>query len=163
MAVDFATKQRERAGAGWALRNVKLRMSRKLIFVSGLLVCFRCHLRNLAIIYDIPEKPAGALIEYVSTYANQTPLEILADALMDYNISEETVCDLLDSYDAFLECLNNVGHREILKNLSLEASKDDKVFQQMRKIGHRFQRGLDKLFFVENEELRNLIQKYGIF
>src|SRR5215813_2951501 len=40
MAVDFASKQRDRAGAGWGLRNAKLRMSRKLIFASGMLVCF---------------------------------------------------------------------------------------------------------------------------
>ena len=44
MAVDFASKQRDRAGEGWGLRNAKLRMSRKLIFVSGLLVCFGCNL-----------------------------------------------------------------------------------------------------------------------
>jgi hypothetical protein len=44
MAVDFASKQRDRAGAGWGLRNAKLRMSRKLIFASGLLVCFSANL-----------------------------------------------------------------------------------------------------------------------
>ncbi len=44
MAVDFASKQRDRAGKGWGLRNAKLRMSRKLIFASGLLVCFSSHL-----------------------------------------------------------------------------------------------------------------------
>jgi len=50
-----------------------------------------------------------------------------------------------------------------LKKLSFEAAKDDKVFQQMRDIGHRSQAGLDRFFFDENEELRQLIQKYGIF
>jgi hypothetical protein len=44
MAVDFASKQRDRAGDGWGLRNTKLKMSRKLIFASGLLVCFGCNL-----------------------------------------------------------------------------------------------------------------------
>ena len=44
MAVDFASKQRDRAGEGWGLRNAKLRMSRKLIFASGLLVCFSANL-----------------------------------------------------------------------------------------------------------------------
>ncbi|MBZ5532256.1 MAG: nucleotidyltransferase domain-containing protein [Acidobacteriia bacterium] len=163
IAVDFASKQRERAGAGWGLRNVKLRMSRKLIFSSGLLVCFSCQSKPSPAVRDVPEKCADVLIEHVSSYMNKTPLEILADALLRYSISDKTVCNLLDSYDIFLECLNDVNRRGALKKLSFEASKDDKVFQQMRDVGHTFQAGLDKFFFHENEELCQLIQKYGVF
>jgi|SRR5882724_730471 len=163
IAVDFASKQRERPGAGWGLRNVKLRMSRKLIFTSGLLVCFGCQSKYRPVIQDDPKQSADVLIEHVSAYMNKTPLEILAEALVRYSISEAIICDLLESYDVFLECLNDVKSRDHLKNLSFEASKNDKVFQQMREIGHRFQAGLDRFFFQENEELSQLIQKYGVF
>ena len=44
ITVDFVDKQRGQAGHGWGLRNAKLRMSRKLIFATGMLSCFSCEL-----------------------------------------------------------------------------------------------------------------------
>jgi predicted nucleotidyltransferase len=41
IAVDFMEKQRGQAGGGWGLRSAKLRMSRKLIFASGLVELFQ--------------------------------------------------------------------------------------------------------------------------
>lgn len=162
MAVDFAGKQRERGGEGWALRNVKLRMSRKMIFATGLLMCLSCN-TELDPGSNESERRAGILIRHVSDFVNRTPLEILAWSLNRYSVPQETVFDLLDSYDVFLECLNDAQRRAHLDNLSYEDAINDKVFQQMRKVGQRFQNGLDRLFFEDNKDLTQLIRKYGVF
>jgi len=163
MAVDFASKQRERPSGGWALRNIKLRMSRKLIFVAGLLTCFSCYLKGLPILQNDPEKSTGVLIEHLNGYVNKAPLQILADALLVYDVRRETVLALFNSYDAFLECLDNDDQRGHLEKLSFENSNSDTVFQHMGEIGHQFQQGLDNIFFRDSEDLQQLIQKYGIF
>jgi len=161
MAVDFAGKQRERGGEGWALRNIKLRMSRKLIFTTGLLMCLSCQTELQP--SSESETSPDMLIRYVSRFVTLPPLEILGWGLIWYQISDQTVMDLLDSYDLFLECLNDLKSRSHLENLSYEDSIGDTVFQQMRKVGQRFQHGLDHLFFEDHKDLTQLIRKYGVF
>src|SRR5581483_4804857 len=83
VAVDFAYKQRQREDKGWALRVTKLRMSRKLTYVSGLLTCFSCHFELFKGSKDTFDESSRALaiVEYLFNYSQKTPLEILAHVL----------------------------------------------------------------------------------
>jgi predicted nucleotidyltransferase len=164
MAVDFANKQRDRAGKGWGLRNAKLRMSRKLIFASGLLVCFSANLdpalqaqistdRN-----DIKIK----LTSHIRSLLKLTPLEILAISMQNYGVSEVVGTELFGAYGEFLTVLNDQSSREALDKLRSEESRTDPLFQKVRKISEGFERALDHIFF-ENKYIAPLTRKYGVF
>ena len=116
MAVDFAGKQRERAGEGWGLRNIKLRLSRKLIFAAGLLVCYYVTL-------DRPEGASAALniAELVGQMRRSmqfTPLNILADAWLKFGEDKLAMAaPMFESYDSFISALNNPDERGSLEEL----------------------------------------------
>ena len=166
MAVDFASKQRERNGEGWGLRNIKLRMSRKLIFVSGLLTCFSClhdptpALRELSVGTDQPIDP---LVNHLKRYVNSTPLEILAHSVFVYAVPDGTSKKLFDSYDLFLDKLNDSEVRKHLRELKSERAEASSVFQTMRDLSHEFQDALTELFFRRIKSLSTLIETYGVF
>lgn len=163
VAVDFVYKQRERS-SGWALRNAKLRMSRKLIFVSGLITCFGFALFGKDRTWtDGDGISIPALVRFLRDRIRVTPLESLAEVLLRPAISADTARLLFDSYDAFLALLSSEEKRSRLKNLSLDELGTDATFGEVRKLGRAFQEGLDRLFFKEDDELRELIQRYGVF
>ena len=163
MAVDFANKQRERAGEGWGLRNAKLRFSRKLIFASGLLLCYRCAL-------DPPgEGPdeAGAvdakvILERLKEYVRFTPLENVADAVMKFDSDLEFAKKFFDCYDQFLQILNDPAKREELEHLRPGDAAKSELFQEMRQLSHGFQDALDGLFLGE-DKIGALTRKFGVF
>ncbi len=165
MAVDFASKQRDRGGKEWALRNAKLRMSRKMIFASGLLVCFACNLDdNLQSKISTQSSDINLkhLANHIWEYVNLAPLDILASMVEKVAVEAEVARSLFSAYDKFLALMADKDARSALKNMSPRDSRKDPVFGQVREISKQFETGLNNLFF-KNERLKPLTEKYGVF
>lgn len=165
VTVDFLEKQRGQAGRGWGLRNAKLRMSRKLIFATGMLACFSCELLcSPQARKEIIDRHSTVMMEeHLRNFFKMTPLEIFATFLRELDIRPKTVRRLYSSYNAFLALLNDSKKRNHLKNLRPDDIPGDKVFQEVRTYGHEFQEGLTSLFFRDNKKLKDLTVFYGVF
>jgi predicted nucleotidyltransferase len=165
MAVDFASKQRDRAGKGWGLRNAKLRMSRKLIFASGLLVCFSAYLDpdlQTKISTDRKDGIKLTLLQHIRDCVRLTPLEILAKSMERYGVSHSIAKNLFDAYTEFLKLLSDEKSRKALENLKSVDSRTDPTFRQIREISTVFEGALDHIFF-KNKLIEPLTRKYGVF
>jgi predicted nucleotidyltransferase len=163
MAVDYASKQRERGRKGWAIRNIKLRMSRKLIFVKGLLICYECILKPLAqsqIAANL-ERKLPPLVSHLRQSVSRTALEVLADTWLDFP-NDASASRMFAAYDRFLGSLDDLQQRKHLEDLKPDDAANDELFQRMRGIGHTFQDSLNDLFFG-TPALLDLTRKYGVF
>jgi hypothetical protein len=164
--VDFVHKQRAEAGGKWALGNAKLRMSRKLSFAAGLLVCFECHLDPEAeAAREELRRPGGgsaALIRYLESQFSLSPLEILARSARKHGTTE-TMKSLFNSYDSYLALLDDHDKRLELARLDPVDALHNPVFSEIRQLGHEFQKGLTGLFFRDDKKLHSLTEFYGVF
>jgi predicted nucleotidyltransferase len=166
MAVDFAYKRRTRFGQGAALRNIKLRMSRKLIYISGMLTCFSCELGLPDVTGSLPRDLPTAdavCIDCLRRFLRQTPLEILAGALLQFENVDDLANILIGSYDEFLGILSDSASREHLDQLDAHRQYEDEIFLEARKLTHRFRDALLDLFFERNKQLTLLTKMYGVF
>ncbi|MCH8151716.1 MAG: nucleotidyltransferase domain-containing protein [Planctomycetes bacterium] len=166
MAVDYASKRWERGDAKWALRNLKLRFSRKLIFVAGLLACFGAKSDRL---YPRPEydEPAGKdelepRVGHLRSMLDPPPLFILAHAAREY-CDDKTIKEMFDAYDSFLEILDSRENRDHLEHLPTTEAQTDELFIRVQEISRMFQQSLTTLFFKTNDELTKFAMEYGLF
>jgi hypothetical protein len=141
MAVDFAHKRRTRAGQGAAIRNLKLRMSRKLIFVSGLLACFSGH-----ILLTAPELSAlihaghapDEFVRHLRRVFSKTPLEIVASMINNHKHLRPIGIRLFSAYELFIGALSDDEKRAHLESLRADAEDDDGVYRELRHASHEF-------------------------
>jgi predicted nucleotidyltransferase len=171
VTVDFVYKQRDRED-GWALRNIKLKMSRKLIFAAGLLACFAFELasernrepggqpwRDAAGRLEVPR-----LVRLLRERIQVHPLDQLAEAALRPAATRETALALFEAYDAFVGVLGDEEKRRHLKRLTFaDLDRGDALFRETSRIARRFQEALHQLFFVEDPQLRRLVLDYGVF
>jgi len=166
MAVDFAYKQRARNNDGFALRNTKLRLSRKLLFMAGMVACFECHLgfssdKERNSFYG--QKQVPALIDRLQQVLSQTPLNILAAGLLRYKQLDAYSKKLLDSYEEFVIMLNEPNSRERLEKMSVDEFEEDPVAKRARTISHQFHDAVRQIFLTSDTDLGKLTIEYGVF
>lgn len=154
MCVDFAYKQKEQEGQKWALRNIKLRMSRKLIFVKGLIMCF-AHYGT--------EHSREETITSMRKMVGMHPFELMIHLKDQFQIGSDDIKRLMISYNSFLESLANNDIREKLEKMSMEEVDESGEFQTLRENCDVFKDTLNDIFINKNSELKKLTLKYGFF
>jgi hypothetical protein len=159
MAVDYANKYRARAGEKWALRNIKLRMSRKLLFVSGFFMCISWALKREEYVGD--SFIIQRLVIHLRDWTLRSPLESLAGIVKQY--APTLTADIFDSYDKFLFLLNDEDNRRVLEDLAPDDAYTNPVFLSARQIAIDFDDALVNLMFKSNHQVTHLVQKYGVF
>lgn len=165
MAVDYAAKRWEQADKKWALRNAKLRMSRKMLFVSGLLMCFSFELyppEDRGAMLEDPNLLPEKLAEFFLNQMQRTPVERVAQVLLGVD-QGEIATSIMDAYDQFLGLLASEEKRTHLEDLKFDEVGNDSLFQEVRSMSQGFQRGLTRLCFESQGVLREMVIKYGVF
>jgi hypothetical protein len=154
MCVDFAYKQIEQKGQKWALRNIKLRMSRRLIFVKGLLMCAK--------LYGT-KGSTEEIKEELYKFAAQKPLEFMVSTFLEFGVFVQHIIQALDSYNSYLGTLNDEDYRKYLSDLDMHKAYSDEKFEAARQNSHKFQDALNNVFLRDESKIREFTIKYGVF
>jgi len=163
MCVDFAYKDWEQGGKKWALRNIKLRTSRKLLFLAGLCMVFSCFRNSdLARPLDPNVDYRVKLQEHLGNFALSTPINIVLWTVLACGLDTEAA-QLLDVYEEYLTLISDLNSREYLEKLSERAVYEDSLFLRFRTISHRLQEVLTAICFDKDSEFREFIREYGVF
>jgi len=114
-------------------------MSRKLIFASGLLVCFSAGLdpalkKQISTVKSTDDDAIRSnLANHIRNLVMLTPLEVLERSVKDYGVQERVATDLFGAYGEFLSMLADDGTRKVLGELRAKDSRTDSTFKQVRK------------------------------
>ncbi|HLM72136.1 MAG TPA: DUF294 nucleotidyltransferase-like domain-containing protein [Polyangiaceae bacterium] len=163
IASDFASKMWERQLKGWGIRNVKLRFSRKLLFIGGLLGCFAADLSPSDEINEAPTEQEYLMLlaDLIFQQTRLSPLDQLARVLCRHE--PELGSRMLGAYDAFLAALDDPSRRSALEKVDFEDANQSAEFERLRKASQIFRKAVNELFFDRDETLKRLVRDFGFF
>lgn len=130
LCVDYRWKvEGDKKRGGWAIRNVKLRHSRKLWHLGT--ICAEC-----AAFLQAQERPRARHDDLLSAALQSSSFAkvLLALALVG---EERRAAPLLAAYDQYLEKMRDTRVRDHLDSLPHE-KRDDPTFQELRENARRF-------------------------
>jgi hypothetical protein len=163
MTVDFADKYRDQAGEKWALRNAKLRFSRKLILMTGLLASFSWKLNPPTGLSEDEKWSTEIAIKHFENYLSRPPLEILADELLRADARDDVCRTLFNAYDQFIGILDDEKSRNELKEIPRDAADKSPIFQSIRNASHQFRDALLTWLYTPDTPLNELVKQYVLF
>jgi hypothetical protein len=149
LCVDYEGKMDVRRMRGWALRNAKLRLSRKMLFAGGLLPLLECGSLD-----------ADAMRGFLTARLSLTPADRVAAAFVSHEASE-VGARTLRAYSDFLQLLDDADIRRRLEELPEDDHENDPLWGEVRTLGNEFQRGLDALLF--ETDLQATVREFAIF
>lgn len=126
MMANFEEKKAE--GKLWGVRNVKLRFSRKLLFMAGIVVIAEAH-----------GLPAEAKIRRIEQLLALTPLQRMA-ALGYANVHSGT---LFEHYADFLKLISSAKNRQHLDRLPPDGANSDPLYRELKALGEAFSENLE--------------------
>lgn len=164
MASDYASKMWERQQEGWGIRNIKLRFSRKLLYIWGLLAAFAASVFPAPELHDVENDDEYflALANHIGTLTEVAPLELLARVVLECGDDELAVA-IFSSYDEFLSVLADPASRKALEEVPFERALAAPAYSGLRAASHDFREGVTQLFFDVHPQLRDLIRRFGVF
>lgn len=149
ICVDYVGKEREATGQKWAIRNLKLATSRKVLFAAGLLPILLCH-----------RYTAADVRPYLARTLARPAVDRLAEAFLQLDAVDAGVRSI-GAYDRFLGLLADRETRRELERMSRSEAAGSRVFQEGRRFGQELDQGLLSLLF--ETPLEAPVREYGIF
>lgn len=150
ICVDFAGKEQDRGGAGWGLRNAKLRTSRKLLFASGLFPTLLCG-----------RLPRAEMKPFLARQLAAPATDRVASAFLAAG-EIDVGARALGAYDRFVGMLSDPTVRTHLKQVTRDDARTSPTFREVRRLGDRLQEALVALLF-ETSLFARAAREYAVF